>query len=47
MQKQKKEEDKEPFIATKDDSKDEADRQHVARLATICNNEGIIEGVCN
>ena len=43
----KKEEDKEPLIATRDDAKDEADRQNVARLATIGNKEGIIEGVRN
>ena len=43
----KKEEDKELLIATKDDANDKADRQHVARLATIGNKEGIIEGVRN
>ena len=43
----KKEEDKAPLIATRDDAKDEADRQNVARLATIGNKEGTIEGVHN
>ena len=35
------------LIATRDDAKDEANRQHVVRIATIGNKEGIIEGVHN
>ena len=37
----KKEENKAPLITTRDDAKDEADRQTFARLTTICNKEGI------
>ena len=43
----KKEEDKVPLIATKDGTKDEADRQHVAHLPILSNKEEIIEGVHN
>ena len=43
----KKEEDKTPLITTRDDAREEADRQNVARLATIGVKEGIIKGVRN